>query len=65
MEVAHADARTRAVGLGAFTLVLQGYIHERNWASMRMAERARWEPDGLPLANGYQLWARVLDPREG
>ncbi|MEV0291106.1 hypothetical protein AB0H36_43840 [Kribbella sp. NPDC050820] len=62
MAVGRAEAGIKAVDSGASTLVLQGCIHEQNRASMRMAARADWEPEGLPTPNGYQLWATAFDP---
>lgn len=64
MAIAEEAAIALSITLGASTLVLQGFIHEKNAASMRMANRAGLEPHGLPTPNGYQLWARSFDPRE-
>ena len=59
LEVAKEEARARALQVGASQLLLEGYIHRENRASMRMAERAGLEPQGLPTS-AYQAWIREI-----
>lgn len=59
MSVALAEARKAMGDRGCLAGLLAGFIHVGNNATMRMAARNGWEPQGDP-AEGYVRWARPL-----
>jgi hypothetical protein len=60
MEVAVAEARAAMRERGCTVALVAGFIHVDNKASMRMAARNAWEPQGAPTEVGYVRWARRL-----
>lgn len=60
MAVAEAEARAAMERHSCTSLILAGFIHAKNNASMYMADRNRWEPLGAPRDDGYVPWGRRL-----
>lgn len=60
MTVAEREAVAAQTRDGTSNLVLAGYIHTDNHASMRMAARNGWEPLEAPTEGGYVSWGRRI-----
>lgn len=60
MQVAREEALIAMDARGGEIGILAGIIHVQNDASMRMATRNGWEPQGDPGLDGYVRWIRPL-----
>jgi len=61
MDLAVTETRAALRDRGCAVGLLAGLIHRENNASMRMASRNGWEPQGDPAEKGYVRWARRLN----